>query len=131
MTPPPVDMHAAQTPSAIFFYAMTFFFIFSASWALRRSMAGRDAVPLLALLGGLIASLEEPWIDRLIQLWYPSDAPDVVFTWFGIHQPLYMHLSYPGFIGLGAYVTYLGLLRHPDGRMLPTVFFGICALDLL
>jgi hypothetical protein len=130
MTPPPVDMHAAQTPSYVFLAAMATFFVVSLAWAVRRTLAGRSALPLLALLGGGIASLEEPWIDRLIQLWYPADAPHVMFTWFGIHQPLYMHLSYPGFIGLGGYVTYLGLCRHPDGRTLPKVFLGICAMDL-
>jgi hypothetical protein len=131
MTTPPVDMQAAPTASAIFLAAGALFFLASLSWALRRSRQGHTWVPLLALAGGLIASLEEPWIDRLIQLWYPADAPGILFTAFGIHQPLYLHLYYAGFVGLGAYVTYLGLLKHPDGRILWLAFGGICVMDLV
>ena len=131
MTPPPLDLHADQLASTVFLAGGALFFLVSLVWAVRRTLSGRTGVPLLALAGGVLASLEEPWIDRLIQLWYPRDAPMVMFTWFGIHQPLYLHLYYPGFVGLGAYVTYLGLRKYPDGRMLWPAFGGICVMDLV
>ena len=116
MTPPPLDLHADQLASTVFLTGGALFFLVSLVWAVRRTLSGRTGVPLLALAGGVLASLEEPWIDRLIQLWYPRDAPMVMFTWFGVHQPLYLHLYYPGFVGLGAYVTYLGLRKYPAGH---------------
>ncbi|MDT7747820.1 MAG: hypothetical protein QOD96_1482 [Pseudonocardiales bacterium] len=131
MTTPPVDMHAAPFASQVFLAGGALFLVLSLAWALRDSSRRRTWVPLLALAGGVLASFEEPWIDRLIQLWYPSDAPLVMFTALGIHQPLYLHLYYPGFVGLGAYLTYRGLVRYPDGRMLWPVFAGICVLDLV
>lgn len=131
MTSPPVGMQADPVASVVFLLGGAVFFLWSLGWAVRRARRGDGWVPLLALAGGVLASLEESWIDRLIQLWYPADAPFVLFTALGVHQPLYLHLYYPGFVGLGAYVTYLGLLRHPDGRMLWPAFIGICALDLV
>ncbi|HEY1966330.1 MAG TPA: hypothetical protein VGH89_00170 [Pseudonocardia sp.] len=131
MTTPPVDMQAAPAASLVFLAGGALFFAVSLGWSVRETRRRRTWLPLLALAGGVLASLEEAWIDRLIQLWYPADAPAVLFTALGIHQPLYLHLYYPGFVGLGAYVTYLGLLRYPDGRMLWPAFGGICLMDLV
>lgn len=131
MTTPPVDMQAAPAASLVFLAGGALFFLLSLGWSTRETVRRHTWLPALALAGGVLASLEEAWIDRLIQLWYPADAPAVLFTALGIHQPLYLHLYYPGFVGLGAYVTYLGLLRHPDGRMLWPVFGGICLMDLV
>jgi hypothetical protein len=84
MTAPPLDMHADQLASGVFLTGGALFFLVSLVWAVRRSLRGQSWVPVLALAGGVLASLEEPWIDRLIQLWYPADAPLVMFTWFGV-----------------------------------------------
>jgi hypothetical protein len=127
----PVGIDAAQGASWAFFAIAVLFFVGCAGWCLRRWRRAADPVPALALLGGLIASLEESWIDSLIKLWYPRDAPLVAFTAYGTPQPLYLHLVYPGFVGLGAYVIYRGLLRDPSGRLLWLAFLGICLLDLL
>jgi len=130
MTSPPVHLQAADTASTVFLVVAALFFVASLAWAYREGRLHRSAVPWLALLGGGIASLEESWVDHLIQLWYPLDAPVIMFAGMGTPQPLYLHLIYPGFIGLGAYATYLGLKRYPDGRLLWPTFFGVMALDL-
>lgn len=131
MTPPPVDVEATLTASWIFMAVGALFFVFSLAWAVRESGRTSAALPLLALLGGVIASLEEPWINVSIQLWYPENSPLVVYTAMGHHQPLYLHLVYPGFVGLGAYVVHRGLLSNPDGRLLWRTFLGIAVLDLV
>ena len=130
MTPLPVDLQANAGASLCFLAGGALFFVVSLGWALHRARISRSALPLFALAGGLLASFAEAWIDRIIQLWYPADAPLVMFTALGIHQPLWVHLYYPGFVGLGAYVTYLGLQRNPDGQLLSAVFLGICVMDL-
>lgn len=127
----PVEIDAADTASHVFLAGGATFFAVSLVWAGREAGRLKTVVPLLAFLGGLIASLEEAWIDTHIQLWYPEDAPAVLFTAMDHHQPLYLHLYYAGFVGLGAYVTYRGLVRHPDGRMLWPAFAGICVMDLV
>lgn len=47
---------------------------------------------------------------------HDADAPLVVFTAMGHPQPLYVHLVHPGFVGLGSYFVYRGLISHPDGQ---------------
>jgi hypothetical protein len=126
----PTDMMANQAASWIFLAAMATFFCGCLLWATAEHRRVIKWVPLLAFLGGLIASLEEAWIDAQIQLWYPSDAPLIALTVLGHHQPVYLHLAYAGFVGLGAYVVYRGLVRYGDGRILWPIFFSICALDL-
>lgn len=66
----------------------------------------------------------------MIQLWYPRDSPLIVFTAMEHAQPLYVFLVYPGFVGLGAYVVYRSLVKHPDGRHLWRFFAGIVVMDL-
>lgn len=126
----PDDVQANQGLSWAFMAVAAVFFVVGLAWAIRERRVGRGNVALLALAGGLIASLEEAWINLLIKLWYPSDAPLVVFTAIGHAQPLYVHLVYPGFVGLGAYVVYRGLVSNPDGRLLWPAFGAICAMDL-
>lgn len=126
----PVGRHADQALSWGFITVAAVFALVSICWAVSELRRGRGPVALLALAGGLIASFEEPWINLLIKLWYPPDAPLVGFTALGHAQPFYVQLVYPGFVGLGAYVVYRGLLAHPDGSRLWPTFLGICAMDL-
>lgn len=127
----PIEREAAQTAASAFTAAGGAFFAFCLWWALTEARRARSSVAILAFAGGLIASLEESWINLLIKLWYPTDSPLVAFTALGHPQPLYVHLVYPGFVGLGAYVTYRGLVRDPSGGALWKTFLGIAVLDAL
>lgn len=130
MTDLPVHLRAVPEAAWIFMAVAAIFFLVSLAWAAWTSWRERHALALMSLAGGGIAALEEGWIDRLIQLWYPIDSPWVVFTALGIPQPLYVFLVYPGFIGLGAFVCYRGLLKHPDGRLLWPSFCIIVLMDV-
>ena len=126
----PVDIHAASAPSLVFLVVAALFFVASLWWAYRERSRTGMWTAMLALAGGAIASLEEPWVNASIMLWYPRDAPAVLFTALDHPQPLYLHLIYPGFVGLGAYVVYRGLVSHPDGKLLIRTWWGIVLLDL-
>lgn len=126
----PYEAHAEEMPSWLFMGVAVCFFVASTVWAVRESKVRGNAIPALALGGGFIAALEEPWINTLIQLWYPRDAPLIVFTAMEHAQPLYVLLVYPGFVGLGGYLAYRTLVGHPDGRHLWRMFVGIVLLDL-
>ena len=123
----PVAIHANQANSWAFLAVAVVFFLACLAWVLRALVRDRDPLPALAMLGGAIASLEESWIDSMIKLWYPHDAPLVVFTAFHTPQPLYLHLIYPGFVGLGSYIAYRTIRAD---RALWWVFGAICLLDL-
>jgi hypothetical protein len=126
----PFGNSAQSVPSWLFTGVGAVFFVVSAAWAVRESRRSSSAVPLLALGGGFIAALEEPWIDTLIQLWYPEDSPLIVFTAMEHPQPLYVFLVYPGFVGLGSYLAYRGLSARSPGRHLWRMFIAIALLDL-
>lgn len=126
----PIAIHANQADSWAFFAIAVVFFAACLGWVLRRWQRERDPLPALALIGGAVASLEESWIDAMIKLWYPHDAPLVAFTAFGTPQPLYLHLIYPGFVGLGSYVAYRTIRADATGRRVWRVFGAICLLDL-
>ncbi|MGB8387597.1 hypothetical protein [Mycobacterium sp.] len=126
----PYGAVAQQPWSWLFTIVGAMFFLASAAWVVRESRRHQTAVPVLALTGGLVAALEEPWINTLIQLWYPQDSPLVVFTVMDHAQPLYVYLVYPGFVGIGAYLVYRSLVHHPDGRHLWWFFVGIVLLDM-
>ena len=127
----PVHLHAAHTASWVFTAVGLAFFIGCLSWVILRWRRSCDLLHALAMLGGAVASLEESWIDSLIKLWYPRDAPLIAFTAFRTPQPLYLHLIYPGFVGLGAYVIYRGLVRTGNARPLWIGFLAISLLDLV
>lgn len=130
MTELPYDLAAHPVFSWLFMAVGAVFFAASAAWAAYESRRLSTAIPILALIGGVVAALEEPWINTMIQLWYPRDSPLIVFTAMEHAQPLYVFLVYPGFVGLGAYVVYRSLVKHPDGRHLWRFFVGIVVMDL-
>jgi hypothetical protein len=125
----PVDAEANHALSLAFLVIAALFFAVSLGWAFRERRLGGGAVALLALLGGWVAAFEEAWINAQIKLWYPADTPFLLFTAVGHPQPLYVHLVYPGFVGLGSYVVYR-LLRTGATSRVWVAFWGICALDL-
>ncbi|MCX2934286.1 hypothetical protein ORI20_28880 [Mycobacterium sp. CVI_P3] len=131
MTNLPYALEAHPFFSWVFTAVGAVFFVASAVWALTSSRRLSTAIPVLALAGGFIAALEEPWINTMIQLWYPRDSPLIAFIAMEHAQPLYVFLVYPGFVGLGAYVVYRSLVTHPDGRHLWRFFAGIVLLDLV
>lgn len=126
----PYHLAAHPTLSWLFTAVGAVFFVASVGWATNESRRGATWIPVLALAGGVVAALEEPWINTMIQLWYPRDSPLIVFTPMEHAQPLYVFLVYPGFVGLGAYVVYRSLVKHPDGRNLWGFFSGIVLMDL-
>lgn len=130
VTPLPYGFSAHPSFSWAFLAVGAAFFVVSALWAVSESRRSSRAIPVLALIGGFLAALEEPWINSMIQLWYPRDSPLVVFTAMEHAQPLYVFLVYPGFVGLGAYVVYRNLVAHPNGRRLWRFFGGIVLLDM-
>lgn len=128
MAAPPVGVHAAHGASIAFLVIAIVFLAVCVGW-IAMNFRRCGVLPVLLLVGGTIASLQESMIDRMILLWYPADAPGVVFTAMGHHQPLYMIVIYAGFVGMGSYVAYASLVANPRGTGLWGVFLGIIALD--
>lgn len=124
----PTTLQADETGAAIF-TAIAFAFL---AVALISAIVERKRwgwLPMILLMGGFVAALEESMIDRMILLWYPADSPGIVFTAFGHHQPLYMFVIYGGFVGTGTFYAMRSIRQDPSGRGLWAIFFSIVALD--
>jgi hypothetical protein len=85
-----------------------------------------DAVPLLALLGGVVALPIEPLWDPVVHFVFPFNTHPIAFTAFDRPIPLYLAFIYPAFIGWGSYVGYRLIQRRATVAQLlrvPLVFF--------
>lgn len=130
MQPTPNHLQANVTASTVFLVVAVVFLLGALVWAARSHR--RDGVlPVVLIVGGLIAALQESLIDRMILLWYPGNTPAIAFTALGVHQPLYMILIYGGFVGGGTYAAYRALIADPSGRGLWRTFAGIIVMDAL
>ena len=130
MTPLPLGSTAAPGPAWILLAVSAVFFAASLGWAGYQARHRHTPIPLLALAGGILASLSEAWVNNNIKLWYPADSPLLLWTALGHPQPLFHFFVSPGYVGLGAYVAYRALHARPDGSTLWATLTGICLLDL-
>lgn len=95
-------------------------------WSAVDGLRRQTFIPLLALLGGVIALPSEPFWDVNVQFVFAADSDPTAFTAFGRPIPLYLAFIYPAFIGWGSYLGYR-LIRSGAPRnkllMLPLAFF--------
>lgn len=95
-------------------------------WSVVAGIRGRSFLPLLALLGGLLALAIAPFWEINAQFVFASNAEPTAFTAFGRAMPLYLVFAFPAFFGWGSYLAYR-LIREGATRaqllVLPLAFF--------
>lgn len=97
-------------------------------WVVRH----RDAMPVYCMIGGFLAMLaNEPILDRLMLVWYPSNTPLIMLDLYGTHMPLYLMIGYPWYVGLGAFVVHRALLNGITAAGLWRIFAVIAILDVI
>ena len=82
-------------------------------------------VPLLALLGGVVALPIEPFWDVNVDFTFAANSHPIALTAFGRHIPLYLAFIYPAFIGWGSMLGHRLISRGTDVRRLlalPLIF---------
>ncbi|MCW3063601.1 MAG: hypothetical protein JWN32_773 [Solirubrobacterales bacterium] len=122
MTPvPPVHLSAPSGGSWFFTVLCVAIFAGASGWALARAARG-DMLGVVALAGGLVASLIEAMLDNLGLLWFATDNHLVVFHSFARSMPLYVVLGYGFYFGAIAYVTTFSLGRGHGSRRLWAIY---------
>ena len=86
----------------------------------------RSWLPVLAIIGGVIALPIEPFWDVNVAFTFATNSHPIALTAFGRHIPLFVAFAYPAFIGWGSYLGYrLIKAGHPTRTLLalPAAFF--------
>jgi hypothetical protein len=72
--------------------------------------------PLLLLPAGAITCLLEPLFDHLYGLWFPTEGMWILFTAYGVHEPVWLPAAYLVIYGGGAILTVRALQREASQR---------------
>jgi hypothetical protein len=90
-----------------------------------RAVRSRSAIPLLALLGGVLALPIEPFWDVNVDFTFAANSHPIALTAFGRQIPLYLAFVYPAFIGWGSMLVHRLIRKRIGVRRLlalPLVF---------
>jgi hypothetical protein len=89
----------------------------------------RTWIPIVALLGAVIALPTEPFWDVNVRFTFAANSHPVALTAFGRHIPLYVALAYTAFIGWGSYIGYVMIRAGRSRRVLLTLPAGFALAD--
>lgn len=89
----------------------------------------RTSVPLLLMLGGVVALPIEPLWDVICHFEFPFDTHPHLFTELGRPIPLYLAFVYPFFIGWGSYLAYRLIDRGAGARTMLRCGAAFVVLD--
>jgi hypothetical protein len=111
----------AQVPPLVLMIVLT------ARWS--RQM--RTVLPLLFLVGGLLAMFNEPIVDHNGLVWFPTQGQWTLYTTFGISQPIWLALAYVWFFGGQPLIVWRMLERGAAPRALWKVFAVVVLVDIV
>jgi hypothetical protein len=121
---PPVVAHQATLTVALVIFSVAA--VALGAHCLRDGVRKRTWIPVLALLGGVIALPTEPFWDVNVHFTFAANSHPIALTAFGRRIPLYVALAYTAFIGWGSYAGYLMIRARRSTRellILPAAFF--------
>lgn len=99
--------------------------------AVRWSRQMRTVLPLLFLVGGLLAMFNEPIVDHNGLVWFPTHGQWTLYTTFGISQPIWLALAYVWFFGGQPLVVWRKLEQGAPARSLWKMFAVVVVVDIL
>lgn len=113
--------HAAALGMVIVLYAG---FAAAAVWALVKLVRGKEVLPLVLLLAGLIACNAEPLGDHVGQIVYAPDIPWFDYQVLGRQMPSFILVGLASYVACGSYYAYRFLA---DGRSIRDIAF-VCVV---
>jgi hypothetical protein len=119
---------SAQAFAQLFFGTVALVAVCLAVVAWRRS---GQPLYLLVLLGGAIASFNEPVLDILGLVWYPTPGQNVAFTAFDRSIPMWVVVSYMSYYGVLACLTLIFLKRSPTLRQFAMLEVAVLVVDCI
>ena len=99
--------------------------------AVRWSKEHGTVIPVLFLVGGLIAMFNEPIVDHNGLVWFPTDGQWTLYTTFGIAQPIWLAMAYLWFFGGQPMVIWRFLEKGLPARSLWKAFGLVVLVDIV
>ena len=96
-----VDQLVPQANQTIAIYATIAVAIVSFVLVIRLCANRQVWWPLLILISGTLASMQEPLYDHLFGLWVYEQGQITAYTTYGIHVPLWLPIIYFAYYGCG------------------------------
>ncbi|MCK9248780.1 MAG: hypothetical protein M0P31_07355 [Solirubrobacteraceae bacterium] len=128
---PPLHIEMPQTEELLFTIAGTVPTVALVVLGIRHLSTGRGPLLLWCLLGGLLASLYEPFVDVMGLVYLPENGSMGTFTLLDREMPLFVPLIYPWYVGGLAYLTFRLLERGIDRKGLFKLWVAFAAVDWL
>jgi hypothetical protein len=126
MAPAAPQIFASHTTLHIAFVVMLLGALLLTAHCVRDAVRHRSLIPIVAILGGVVALPIEPFWDVNVRFTFATNSSPIAFTAFDRHIPLYLAAIYPAFIGWGSYLGYLAIIRGASKARLaaiPCAFF--------
>lgn len=100
-------------------------------WAVLALVRRRNAVPLLVLLGGAFCSLNEPLIDHMVHVAWPTGLPGDWVHVFGLDVPPLIVPCYMVFVGGTGYWAYHRFRQGVTYGQVYVVWAFMCLSDIV
>lgn len=127
----PVDMvmpALAQTWMGYLNWSLVLVVLF---FALRYWKSSGSPVGVLFLLGGALATLNEPIVDVLGKVWFPAVGAEVLITAWGVSIPTYMVPVYAWYVGGQAFLAYRLYERGLTTKQMFRLYAAFAAVNVL
>lgn len=102
---PPSDLTMPKTAELVFTVGGAIPLVIAILFAVRHLRSGQGPLLAFCLIGGLAASLFEPFVDVMGLVYLTENGAIGTFTFLGRTMPLFVPLMYPWYIGGFAYLT--------------------------
>ena len=104
---PPIDMVMPETPNLVFTVLNFVVLGIVAAMLLRSSFRQWTPIPILFLVGGMLAYVTEPFFDMMVGAWYPQHGTDSFLRAFNVRVPVWVIGPWGFYIGGQAYLVYM------------------------
>ncbi|GHT79952.1 hypothetical protein FACS1894130_10190 [Spirochaetia bacterium] len=133
---PPVDMVANPKMEMIFTIGVSIAFLAMLVYSLYYWRKNNSPIGVLCIVGGLIASMLEPYCDMIGSLWFPNIntwLPPIFNNWFGVYIPVWVAIGYAMFIGGAPFIAYviLSKIKIITKKSILIIILSIMAFDII
>ena len=132
ITLPPVDMVMPETPNLVFTYACFILFVLAVLYLLRDCIKQKAPLPMMFLIGGLMAFPVEGIFDFLNVVWYPHlGATTPILRIFNVSISNWAFAVWGFYIGGQGYIVYHGFVKGMSLTRLWGWFWTIWLTNLI
>jgi hypothetical protein len=121
---PPVDMQMPVMANNAYIVITYAIFLIVLILFIKEARKNRSPIPLLALLGGAVSFVLEPFFDIVALVWYPQYGQTPIFRAFNYSIPFWMLPAYALYMGAQGYWVSILFKKGLTSKALYVLFFA-------